>query len=628
MAWSQTERIAHVMKAQTRTQYPGNLLFWDTETKGKPNPNIPNQEDQWLWFGHSVAFRYENFRRTRQASCTFKTVPEFWRFVESRLDPRRPLWCFAHNATFDLTICDFWRFSEGEDMTTELAVLEDPPLILKMRWKDCSLIIVDTLNYWRTSLKTLGESIGVHKTDMPEFKAPLSEWLPYCKQDVEVTAAAIEYLIRFLAEHDLGKFAMTIASQSMTAYRHRFMKHPIFIHTNTGVLELEREAYFGGLVHCAFIGKVNTKTVYHYDINSLYPFVMQNMVPTKLVFQKENGTPKGTLRLLGDYGGCARVRIRTNKATYPKRYGGRLIEAQGDFETTLCGPELEQALQRGDVISVGKQAYYEMAPIFTEFVDYFWTLRQKYKKEKNEVWRYFCKIFMNSLYGKFGQHANDWHDLTPENLANVYNEEGKDFPDCYLEPGFEPDVCWSQHKWSPVGLGRILKIRALSGQVQFNWSIGEHHESSPIIAAYITSYARSVLRDYIGVAGSRHVFYYDTDSLFVDGIGRRNLIKSEKVDSERIGCLKLEGEANDVSFFCPKDYIFGKLVVRKGIRKDAIKISECTFRQKQFEGVKSVMRRETLPYIGIKMIEKTNRRLYTKGERRSDGWVDFLTLDE
>jgi len=628
IGYQRNVRVPHIMKELTKASYPTNLLFFDTETKPRRKKGDGKDEYHTFWFGWAYGFRREGCNRTRTHDRLFVSINEFWECVLSRLDASRPLYVFAHNLGFDLTIVDFWERCESIPIQIDLPVIDDPPTFFVTTINKCKVYFVDTFNFWRESLESLGKSVNMIKGKMPSRKAPMKDWYAYCQQDVLILAKAVESLTDFLQIHELGSFKLSTPSIAMGTFKYRFMpKDSIYVHDNAKVLEMERSSYHGGMVHCFYIGKIRD-CVYKLDVNSLYPSVMLGPMPVKMVGHFKNITVKRMKELLKDHIGCADVFIDSKERTYPYYDGNRLLECRGRYRNILCGPELLNAVRKGDITRCNHLAIYEAREVFGEYVRYFYTLRQRYKGEGNHVGDKLAKILMNSLYGKFGQRSNDWIDLTLDTLRDIYAEAKLDMPAKYCPGSSMPALPYGSSKWFPEGLDKSITIRNVGGKMQVKVDAGEHWESCPIIASYITSMARSRLKGLINAAGSRNVYYVDTDSLFCNRTGYDRLTRANEIDPGKLGKLKLEGTSTDTTIRCPKDYDFDGHIIIKGIRKDAKLITANEYEQTQFEGIRSVLRRGGEAYIKIGLIRKKLSREYHKGTRGKDGWVEFLTLNQ
>jgi hypothetical protein len=529
---------------------------------------------------------------------------------------------------FDLTIVDLWHQSDLRGISFGYVVLEDPPIMISARWKDCSIVFLDTFNFWKCKVSDMGKSLGIEKLEIPSPKATIKKWYEYCLRDVEIIGNQVMSLLDFLTEHDLGTFGISAPSCAMHVFKKSFMKHEIFCHDRERVLQLERNSYYGGLVNNFYIGSSKTQELFYVDVNSLYPAMMLKPLPCKLI-DDYKFPPLTKLKELGsNIGGCAHVKIKTNKRTYPKRYNGRLCEITGNFDTYLCGQELVDAYRIGDIALCYHLSLYELQPIFKEFVEWFWKKRAEYKAKGDTVKEQTMKLFLNSLYGKFGMKGYEWVDWSKNAIEQYYLIHGVYCPDEYLTDDCIPLLSQFTTDYQFKGIPHKTPLRYLGGTLQIKFPTGEHSESFCAIAGFVTSYARSRLRELISIAGHGQTFYCDTDSLFVTNDGYSNLLQAKEVEAQTLGKLKLEKQSREWSFHGPKDYVFGSLVKLKGIRANAKRINGNTWQQLQFEGLKSVLKRGGDPFIEIRTIQKTNKRIINKGVLNHDGWVSPIILHE
>lgn len=616
-----TKRIPHIMKTQLKTTCPSNLLFFDTETTAKRINKELKEEFHYLWFGFANAFRLEDGNKTREQWLRFTDNSQFWKFVDSRLDKNRPLYLFAHKLSFDLTIVDFWNEAMKQDWYIDFFVLDDPPMIVGVTTPKGKMYFIDTLNYWRMPLAVLGESLKFPKLSMPEKRSSKKVWDKYCKQDVAILAKAVTGLMDFLRENELGSFGLTAPSIAMNTYKRRFMSKQLFIHDRYNICEIERESYYGGMVECFFIGNVRNQTIYNYDVNSLYPYVMLNEFPVKIKGDTKDIGIKMAGHLMEEYACVATVTLNTNDETYPKRVDHKLCMVRGHFQTAICGPELRRAFNNRHIQRIHHFVWYEKARIFDEYVKYFWEARKQFKAEGNEMYDTFCKLMMNSLYGKFAQRSYQWMDYTPQVLRSLYQHFNLEFPKRYENKDIKPSVEWGTEKVTLLGFDFPISFRKYHNKIQICFPLSEHPESFPLISAYVTSYGREYLRKLIKDAGPRNTYYCDTDSLFVNAKGKKLLELNGHIQPKLLGGLKLVGESNNTTFYCPKDYLFADKETRKGIKKNATDLGNNTFEMLQFEGIKSVLNRTPEPFIKISTVTKTNARKYTKGEVQADGWT-------
>lgn len=595
-------RRAHYLKMNQRTEVPRHFIFVDTETKGEKI--TPTREAHTLWFGWALYVRTRKSRgKNIQTTEWFRFDDhlQFWGWALSKAHKRNKLYIFAHNWNFDGSILYTATTLHSLGWNTLQYINEKPPFFLRVVKDKRFVCLIDTLNFFTTSLADLGVSIGIPKLAMPRDSGAAETWDNYCRRDVEVLQVAVESFIRFIIMEDLGNFRPTLASQAMNAYRHRFMHHFILIHDNEKVCELERDSYYGGRVENFFLGEVNEK-LYYLDVNSLYPFVMgSELYPNVLRGTAVTLTLPQLKLLLEGYCVTARVVIETDEPVYPFRTRDRLLFPIGRMETTLSTPELIHALRHNRIRSVGRVAWYQKADLFSDFVATLYAQRQQYARNGNPAFAFLCKILLNSLYGKFGQSGRNWETVRP------------------AEPT-DPVEWWEQDEKD----GPVVKYRIRFDLVQRLEKDDESRDSFPAIAAHVTAYARMHMWRLMQNAGYPHVFYSDTDSLVVDEIGFRSL--AANISEFELGMLKVEDVANNATFYGPKDYHFGRTERHKGIRRTAVKIAKATWEQARFCSWDWHLGHDQEGRVFIDTITKTLSREYRKGNVGSTGWVTPFDL--
>lgn len=607
---------------------PGNVIFYDTEAYFDPSIQYSTCELQRLRLGVAIAGRFEGGKWTREKRCRFKNSTEWWSFVASRSLEKTPTWIFAHNIGYDLIISQFPELLESGEFlifdptkpeqktdflgqnfvkSTGFICLDNPPVIISATHKDgWRVIFVDTFNFWTTPLSKIGEMVGHAKLTMPERTAPDEEWFDYCEGDVEVLKVAVTGYINWLKDENLGKFRFTAPSQAMAAFRHRFYDHRIICHNNKKLRTFERKAYYGGRLECFFIGERNEK-VYELDVTSLYPSVMAgNLYPTKITHWQTPETHTTVRQPDIGLDTTATVLLRTQEG-YPKRNPEiGTIYPIGSYITTLAGPELLRARDSGAIQRVIAWCRCDMATIFDSFVSYFWDYRNAQTQAGKHLEANLAKLLMNGLYGKFGQMTNGWSDA----------------------PGVIPAT--SEFLWiESDGTEETPELYRRIGKCVQKWTgKQEHPYAFPLIAAYVTSYAREYVRSLRQVAGIDNTYYLVTDALFCNARGYSNLSDSNLIAENELGMLRVKHEAEYAKFEALHHYQIGDHKVEGSKKKAARPQEDGSFMELQFESLEKALKRKPDGAVHIKPIVKRYKKEYNRGIVGPDGWVKPLTLNE
>lgn len=641
-------RPPHYLTRNYRTAMPSAVIFWDTETRWVSNPNRPGEEVHRFRLTVARYHRLVAGELTRTQEIRTTDLAEFWQWVLDRLDVKKATWMFAHKAGFDLTVSRFWELVEmdvfrladdlwpmrrmihssgrGQKPWRGILVAEDPPTIVGCRSENRTLNIVDTLNYWRCSVAELGKDFGLAKVPLPAVDAPDEEWFARCAADVAVIEAAVTNLINLWRFHDLGQWRSTAAGLAWNAFRHRFMNQKILIHGHKKAIDLERAAYYGGEVRSFFVGTIHHPVnvartivprrgehgpgqelgpVFDLDVTSMYPSVMRsNLFPVRLTWWADKSTITTLEGIKPGQGAIAEVELRTDQ-TYPVRAEKRPTRyAVGHYTTVLAWPELQRALRSDHIVSVGRCAIYDLAELFTDYVDFFRNLRTLAAGCHKPAEERFMKLMLTSLSGKWGQKANKWDEA----------------PD-------EPAICPWQQWWRGEDEHGMPQLwRSIAHHTQRSGAPGESPDSFPAIVAWITSLGRELMLHLRQVAGQVNVYYQDTDSLHVNAAGYLALEHAGYVGENDLGLLRLKQSAWTGAYYGLKHYRLGTKVVVGAVSRESITDDGTTYEYLKLQRLPSILRSRPDGTIVAQTVSRTLSLNHPDGTAAADGWVRPLTL--
>jgi hypothetical protein len=502
---------------------------------------------------------------------------------------------------FDFAAVQGFQAVEDRNWKVHFWAVSPGVFLLRMRKEGKVLQFVDSFGFMRTSLSAIGERLGLQKLPMPDPSESDNVWKLYCTRDVEVLKMGMEGYIGFVRENDLGSLALTGPAQAMTAYRHRFMEERIILHRYDAVIEQERASYHGGRTEAFFIGTVPTTPIYYLDVTSMYASQMrEHTFPCELLGEFHNPTIADMRSLIKRYEVLVDCDLDTPLPVVPVRQD-KLVFPVGSFCATLAGPEFNLCWQSGYVRKVYRVIVYRRGRPFPGYVDYFWSIRQQSMSEGDATMKWFSKLLLNSLYGKWGQR-------------NPVYEVGDALPGEL--PGITTVIS--------TATGRRESRLTFGGKTWLKTGEAAARWTQVALASWITSYARVRLWELFLVAGLDHVYYCDTDSLFVDQKGYKNL--TGEIVPNAIGALDLRTKGETLTIHGPKDYVLDKEVALKGVPRSAQKLSEGVYSYMTFDRFRTRLRRGTPDMIRQREVIKTVKRVYDKGEVLSSGEVKPLTL--
>lgn len=594
-------RIDGAIPPIKKERYPSRMMVFDTEAyRSIP---VDGVELQTLRLGVAYYAQLDaDCRVYSDEFYNFTTTEGLLDFIEYKARYNKTLYIYAHNLRYDLQLSGLYTALVSVGWQTSTFVMESPPTFIKMHKGRNRLVFVDTFNYWQFSVEAMGEQLGLPKLRVDFNTVTTEDLFIYCKRDVEVLTNYLLSFIRFLIENDLCGLGFTLASQAFRSYRYRFMSTEIILHNRPEVLKLERQAYFGGRCEAFYIGEKSGETFYKLDVNSMYPHVMvDNYYPVKFVSYSENVPIDYLGGLLDAYYCLSECDIKTSTPSYAYVREGKLTFPVGEFRAYLNHSDLVKARQGGIIRQVVRIAVYEKAKIFSDYVSFFYHLKLDAEARGDKITRHQAKIFLNSLYGKFGQRQIISKIVPYDGETKFIRLVG------YCEP-----------------LGRNIEVNYLGNSIEVRYKEGESYYSFPAIAGAVTAYARSYLWEIIERAGRSNVFYCDTDSVIVNAVGLSNL--SGLLHASKIGCLKVEGEATHLVIHSSKDYIFGDEIKVKGVPKTAVPLAEGVWEYEQFRGAKTWMAEGMTKGVEVYTRIKERKTPYDKGVIMPDGTVSPLSL--
>lgn len=581
--------------------FPKHFILWDTETT---IPKKYSHDDTFdLKLGVLIYVELDKQAQVKRREVyRFSNVHEFIAIIMQYSRKKTALNLYAHNIGFDVRVLDLPFVFDEYGYKSTPPIINERTFIWKVSTDKGTLNLLDTANFGVLSVAELGENMGLEKLSIDFDTCTLDELFTYCLRDVEVLEQFVIGYIQYIVNNQLGSVKTTLAGQAMTAFRTRFISNPPYIHIDERALKLEREGYHGGRVECSRLGRFSGETFYYLDVNSMYPHSMvSGFLPQKFLGYSENVRLSYLPIRLNGYYVVAECTLNTDEPVYSIIKNNKLIFPTGQFTTVLYHPELQYAYEHGHILSISKCAIYLRNTMFTDYVDYFYGLKVQHGLENNKSWRYIDKLFLNSLYGKFGQ-------LKPHRDLNcTLPYEG-----VYRLPCINSVT------------GRHYQEIMWYGDLYTEYKEGETLLSNPAIAGAITSKARMLLWSYIKQAGLSNVYYVDTDSLIVNGEGYENL--QSVISPNDLGKLKLEKQSDILEVWGNKDYKFGDTEKIKGIPKHAERLTHNKWEFLQFEGFLTWLNRGAKGSVKGKYATKERRSAYNKGIVSSEGIVTPFPL--
>ena len=362
--------------------------------------------------------------------------------------------------------------------------------------------------------------------DLPVGSPLTKEEEDYIKHDVQIVARAVEFF------YSQGLTRMTIGSCALEEYKQLIKKSNFKRYFPTPKYDEDvRQSYRGGFTYLN--PKFASKKVGNgivLDVNSLYPSVMRECVlpfGTPIFFNGEYEHDE----IYPLYVQMIRCQFKLKEGKIPTiqiKYGydfksNEYLTSSNDEEVTIClnSVDLELFFEQYKVYNpefISGWKFKSTEGLFNEYIDKWSNNKIQAKKDKNHGKYLISKLFLNSLYGKFG---------TDTKVKSKIPYLGED------------DIV--------------------------HFKDGEFEERDGIyiaMASFITSYARlktisaaqTIMDNYNSGKSKIQFVYADTDSLHCVSPDFE-LPEGLEIDDTKLGAWKFESKFNQAKFLRQKCYI-------------------------------------------------------------------------
>ena len=478
-------------------------------------------------------------------------------FMEWNIKRKENDTVFFHNLKFDSQFIMNWLFKNGYEHTTEPeqkksktfnTLISDKGLfyqvevIFEKKGKKVKKVVFqDSLKLIPLSVDSIAKSfklpISKLKIDYDSHNnlpigSPLTpEEEEYIKHDVQIVAHAIEYF------YSQGLTKMTIGSCALSEYKKIIKKRNFDRYFPTPKYHDDvKQSYRGGFTYLNpdYSEKIIGKGIV-LDVNSLYPSVMYDeYLPfgTPIYF---NGKYEEDL-IYPLYTQMISCQFELKKGKIPTiqiRYGysfkaNEYLTTSGDTEVVLClnSVDLELFLEQYDVYNleyISGWKFKATKGLFTDYIDKWSNNKIQAKKDGNHGLYLISKLFLNSLYGKFGTDTRVRSKIP------------------YL--------------------GEDNEIHYKDGKAEIKGGI------YIAMASFITSYARRktitsaqrIMDNHRNGLSKAQFVYADTDSLHIvlNGEDETKFLNDSNLDisDTKLGAWKFETKFNKAKFLRQKCYI-------------------------------------------------------------------------
>jgi hypothetical protein len=480
-----------MLRANHAERSPHRLLVIDTETR-PVNMDRPEVQKLHLWC--ATLTRRHNIEPGKPRAEKFRggSADSLAALIDGLARSDSSLWACCHNLNFDLAVTELpVRMAARDWRITEAALTTDDPWFRAAKGSK-RLTVVDSWSFLPVSVADLGKVMGAPKLKMPTWDAPIGEWFTYCERDARIVSDAMTQLMDWWDANAVGNWSLTGPSTGWGSYRHMKPGPDVLIDPDPAARDFEAEAITGGRRLVSRIGKLEPGLFADLDIATAHLQAMRSCrLPWRRV-REFDSLPLNHHLLSAEFMDIiADVEIETHAPRYPLRTESGVFYPVGRFRTTLPGPEVRDALRRGELRSVGRGIAYATSPHMAPWADWIASLLDATATDTPPAVRIAAKAWSRSVPGKWDGHTSEVVSREPDLRPGWSVEHG------FIYPG--------RHK---------ADFLTLAGEC---WTIRRDvwaDDAFPAILAFIQSYTRLALGRIIDDLGAA-VIVANTDGVIV-----------------------------------------------------------------------------------------------------------------
>lgn len=418
----------HNLRQNHSERSPRHIAILDTESRMYTTAGHERHELR-LWSA-TLTHRHNNkHRKGNHDQERGHTAAELAQLIDRWGRHDRSLWVYMHNTNFDLGVTRLplllkrmgWRIGDNA-LTTE-----SPWCRLSI--KDHTITLADSFSMLPRSLDYIAGQLRMEKLELPANDDSDEAWFARCDRDVEILEAAMLQLADWWDNNKLGCWSLTGAATGWNSMKHRPHRDKVVIDPDPEALAFERTAVYGGRREVFRVGHFSGGGFMDVDFSTAHLTICQHLPLPRSRYLKFAGEPTADDWADPDrWGMIADCTVRTETPRYPCRINHRIWHPVGTFRTTLAGPELLEAKQRGELVQIHGGYKYWLSPHMADWASWLQGVLNNETQEHPPMAAVAGKGWSKSVPGKWATRTSQEVQTLPSEHNGWLVERGIDHP--------------------------------------------------------------------------------------------------------------------------------------------------------------------------------------------------------
>lgn len=508
----------HNLSSNSLEDSPHEVVVIDTETRSRPTAD-GEVHSLRLWEASMVRRHGRNPSRPRRVDGGGEDAIRLARWLDPLVKTSPAVWVYCHNLSFDLAVTRLpMLLADAGWMVTQHNLASDAPWAM-LRAGNRTMRLVDSASVLPVSVEELGRLRGVPKLPLPTDGDSQETWAARCRRDVDITMGALIELMDWWDANQLGHWSVTGPRTGWNAMRHRCVKRPgmapivhrgpsgssfvqhgdghVVIDPDPLARKFERGTLYQGRREAWRVGMQAVGDYGELDMSRAHLTVAGRLrLPCRRGVAFESLEVDSPYLLGSNVSAIAHCVVETSEARYPMRTRFGIVHPVGRFETVLAGPELADARERGELVSVGAGFFYRLSYHMQPWADWAGSVLDDTSGDVPPAALVAVKGWSRSVPGTWAART-----------SRVVLE------------GSSPVAGWAASHGIYAGTGEPCSIVHLNGRMQVQLRDQEGDDSFPAVLSFIQSYVRVALNRAVDAIEPWRRVACSTDSVLVDVTG-------------------------------------------------------------------------------------------------------------
>jgi hypothetical protein len=482
----------HWLRDNQIERSPRRIVVFDTETRWS-STGAGETHALRLWVARTLYRAGTPMRTSRHVLDSGSTAEQLADAIDRIADDTCTTWVFAHNLGFDLTVTKLplLLLARGWKLGHHALTLDSP--WLQMSNGKRRLTMADSVSWLPKSVEALGRLMGIEKVPLPDNDDDDATWLARCSIDVDIVACALEQLLDWWDRGKRGCWSLTGAATGWNAYRHIKHASRVLIEADPDARAFERRAINAGRREVWRVGHLPKARYVELDFERAHLTVCRRkLLPVK---RSNAFGPIGLddWRLHAhSHAPIAEVTVRTTVPRYPVELEGRIWYPVGTFRTILCGPEIHDAMNRGELLAVHRGIMYRLGASMDRWATWINDTLDGIVPDTPPMAELACKAWSRRVPGKWATRTSKLLMELPAPEQSWHLERGIDHPS-----------------------GQRCALLYIGGRVQHLLQDQDADDAFPAVLAFIQSHTRVAMGKLIDHFGPEWLVSCNTDGLIV-----------------------------------------------------------------------------------------------------------------